>query len=354
MRAWSAGRSFRWPCFPPRLHAFGVVGTGSAASCTEAALNQALSGGGMVTFNCGGGPVTIPITTTKIIALTTTLDGSGQQITLDALGATRHFLTQFSLPAPISLDPAQPDPPQRARRATSGAPFASSSRTRPALHPDRRQRDLREQRVRRGRERRRGRGDLRARGASSTSRTACSPGIGAGNGGAIGQIQARFTIADTVFSGNATNPRVGDGGNGGAIYIDGSNLGALTIQRTIFTGNTATNLGGAIHTYMYGGASAMTIEDATFADNVGHHQRRGHLPHERRPHDHGQHVLGQPRGGPGGRAVGDERGRRHGGGRDQLDLHRQPGHRHPAEQRLGRPRRRDHQQRGVEPRPSRT
>ena len=90
-----------------------------------------------------------------------------------------------------------------------------------------------------------------------------------GNGGAIGQIQARFTIADTVFSGNATNPRVADGGNGGAIYIDGSNLGVLTLQRTVFTGNTATNLGGAIHTYMYGGASAMTIEDTTFADNVG-------------------------------------------------------------------------------------
>ena len=73
-----------------------------------------------------------------------------------------------------------------------------------------------------------------------------------GNGGAIGQIQARFTITDTVFSGNATNRRVASGGNGGAIYIDGSNLGALTLQRTIFTGNTATNLGGAIHTYMYG------------------------------------------------------------------------------------------------------
>jgi uncharacterized repeat protein (TIGR01451 family) len=90
-----------------------------------------------------------------------------------------------------------------------------------------------------------------------------------GNGGAIGQVNARFTIADTLFTGNATNPRVGNGGNGGAIYIDGSNLGGLTIQRTVFSANTATNLGGAIHTYMYGGGSVMIVEDSTFTDNVG-------------------------------------------------------------------------------------
>ncbi len=60
--------------------AAGVVGTGTAASCTDAALNAALAGGGLVTFNCGPAPVTIDITTgtgSKTIAADTTIDGGG-------------------------------------------------------------------------------------------------------------------------------------------------------------------------------------------------------------------------------------------------------------------------------------
>ena len=56
-----------------------VVGVGSAASCTDAALNAALTRGGLVTFNCGG-PATIDIssgTGTKIIAADTMVDGGG-------------------------------------------------------------------------------------------------------------------------------------------------------------------------------------------------------------------------------------------------------------------------------------
>jgi len=51
--------------------AAGVVGTGTAASCTEAALDAALAGGGLVTFECGG-PATIDITA-----------GAGKTITAD-------------------------------------------------------------------------------------------------------------------------------------------------------------------------------------------------------------------------------------------------------------------------------
>src|SRR5688572_4019975 len=39
-----------------------VVGTGTADSCTEAELRSALAAGGVITFNCGASPVTIPIT----------------------------------------------------------------------------------------------------------------------------------------------------------------------------------------------------------------------------------------------------------------------------------------------------
>src|SRR5437667_5022413 len=57
-----------------------VVGTGTSASCTEAALDACLPGGGSfdgtVTFACGGA-ATITVTSTKTINLDTTIDGGG-------------------------------------------------------------------------------------------------------------------------------------------------------------------------------------------------------------------------------------------------------------------------------------
>ena len=49
------------------VRASGVVGNGTPSSCTEAALNTALAGGGSVTFNCGG-PKTILLLKAKTIA----------------------------------------------------------------------------------------------------------------------------------------------------------------------------------------------------------------------------------------------------------------------------------------------
>src|SRR5437867_2899690 len=57
-----------------------VVGTGTSASCTEAALTACLPGGGSfdgtVTFACGGA-ATITITSQKAISANTTIDGGG-------------------------------------------------------------------------------------------------------------------------------------------------------------------------------------------------------------------------------------------------------------------------------------
>ena len=41
-----------------------VVGTGTAASCTFGALQAAVTKGGVITFNCGAGAVTISVTAT--------------------------------------------------------------------------------------------------------------------------------------------------------------------------------------------------------------------------------------------------------------------------------------------------
>lgn len=72
------------------VRADGVVGDGTPASCTEAALDAALAAGGTIEFNCGPAPHTILFTGMKSINLDTTLDGGGL-ITLDGQGAHRLF-----------------------------------------------------------------------------------------------------------------------------------------------------------------------------------------------------------------------------------------------------------------------
>jgi hypothetical protein len=67
-----------------------VVGTGTAASCTEALLSAALTKGGVVTFDCGAAPATITVTAT--IELPTTLDtviDGGNLVTIDGGGSVR-------------------------------------------------------------------------------------------------------------------------------------------------------------------------------------------------------------------------------------------------------------------------
>lgn len=72
-----------------------VVGTGTAASCTETAFDSALLtasvGGGTITFNCGPAPTTIQFSIVKLVTLgNVTIDGANL-ITLNAGNNDRHF-----------------------------------------------------------------------------------------------------------------------------------------------------------------------------------------------------------------------------------------------------------------------
>ncbi len=75
----------------PVAFAAGTVGTGTAASCNEAAFDAALAGWGMVTFDCGPAPVTITFTTTKFIDGNTNLNGGAGLVTLSGGNAVQLF-----------------------------------------------------------------------------------------------------------------------------------------------------------------------------------------------------------------------------------------------------------------------
>lgn len=82
-------------------YAAGVVGDGTPGSCTDAAFTAALLGGGTVTFNCGG-PATILLTSEKVLALDTVIDG-GSVITLTGGLNTRLLSTLTETPPSLEL-----------------------------------------------------------------------------------------------------------------------------------------------------------------------------------------------------------------------------------------------------------
>ena len=72
-----------------------VIGSGSPAGCTSAAVVKAVASGGIITFNCGPNPVTITMTATAKVVNTShqvVLDGGGL-VTLSG-GGKRQILYQ--------------------------------------------------------------------------------------------------------------------------------------------------------------------------------------------------------------------------------------------------------------------
>jgi hypothetical protein len=195
------------------------VGTGTAASCTFAELNAAVTAGGVITFNCGSAPVTIAVTATMNLptGTDTVIDG-GNLVTLDGGKAvqilnfnhanyraneTRVTLQHLALvngkTNPTDLIPMRPAP--------------------------------------------------------------CSQGYDDGQGGALSMLDGNLTVIDCTFT-NDEAAQLGPDTGGGAIYINGSKYGALIVGST-FTNNTASN-GGAVGALN----SPLSVYDSYFAGNV--------------------------------------------------------------------------------------
>jgi hypothetical protein len=261
-----------------------VVGTGSPASCTEAALASAVAGGGIVAFDCGAAPATIAITRTISLPTDrdTVLDGGGR-VTLDGGGLVRildfdhpdyrandRVLTLQHLtlargrasgtrqypPAPAPCSQGFYDGAGGALHVRDGVlhvlDVVFEDNQAAPLGPDV------------------GGGAIHAAGCREVVVVGSTFRNNRGsNGGAIGALNSDLGVYDSTFEGNAATGngansddpsrcsvvdpvtgqhQVGSGGNGGAIAIDGGSDGRDTFCNDRFLGNTAGAgaLGGAL------------------------------------------------------------------------------------------------------------
>lgn len=199
-------------------YAAGVVGDGTPASCTEAALTTALAGGGSVSFNCGG-PITILVLSEKTISQNTIIQGGGV-ITLTGGLATRLF--RVNSPASLTLNGIILD--SAFGVGSDGGAIANS-------------------------------GTLRL----ENSTIQYSQTDNGHSGGAI------FSTGP-VFISNSTL-RNNTGGSGGAIFINFANAAAQISNSTFNnnkTTNTTTGYGGAI---WVGTQANLTVTDSSFLGN---------------------------------------------------------------------------------------
>jgi len=176
-----------------------VVGTGTPASCSFSQLQAAATKGGIITFSCGSGAVTIAVTATLNLPTTknTVIDG-GNKITLDggnAVQILRFYSANF-------------------RANDNGLTLQHitliNGKTAPTL-------------------------------AIPTAPAPCSQGWNDGEGGALYMRDGNLTVIDSIFMNNQGAPLGPDTG-GGAIYVVGSKNGVLIVGST-FSNNAASNAG---------------------------------------------------------------------------------------------------------------
>lgn len=273
------------------------VGSGTADSCTEKALRDALTaakaaGGGTVTFSCGG-KTTIVVSSALAVGSakdkTVVLDGKGE-ITLDGGGKTRILdLDNYTnlVVQRITLangfvaagEPATPNKPSDSGAAIRHPWFGTLKAI-----------DVRfENNKCAGREGEIGGGAVFAGGLTEAIFSGCQfVGNSASNGGGLLNRSSTLTIVDSQFVGNGALS-VGDGqfGNGGGVYVDGMNdkvVGSLNICGTRFEKNTAMTHGSGVFAYFYPG-SASSIRDCSFDGNIfgTAGQGSGALYHEAAP-----------------------------------------------------------------------
>ncbi|WP_322488178.1 choice-of-anchor Q domain-containing protein [Chloroflexus sp.] len=253
-----------WTATPVR--AAGVVGNGTAASCTEAALRTAVAGGGRVTFNCGPQPLTITLSSQLEIRQPTELDGGGPQqggrVTLSGGGRTRIiwlYDTALTIRNLTLID---------GRSAEGGAIRSSGLNSRVFIYNS----------IFRNNDSTAGT-DEEGGGAISMhfgqlhiedSLFEDNRGI---NGGAIYNLRCPITVVRSTFRNNDSSHGgvVANFGFGGAIYNDGAGQAGvgdqIVIRDSIFIGNKARNFGGAVYSYLYY-PDRSEIERSFFADNI--------------------------------------------------------------------------------------
>jgi hypothetical protein len=269
-----------------------VVGDGTAPSCTSQAVVDAVARGGIITFNCGPEPVTIPMSATAKVVNTSplvVLDGGGT-VTLSGQGQRRILYMNTCDPAQIWTT-SHCQNQEQPQLVIQGLTFTQGDSTGDVTEgggggavfvrggqltvldsafvgnrcdptgPDLGGAGLRVLSQYEGRP------VVVAR--SRFEGNVCSNGAGISSIGVSWRIFAStFTRNDAIGNGaNPSRPGTPGGGSGGAIYLDGNRF-TLELFGTTITDNTANEGGGAIFFVSNDRSGELHITSSTLQRNL--------------------------------------------------------------------------------------
>lgn len=274
-----------------------VVGNGTPASCTSAAVVTAVARGGIITFDCGPDPITITMTATAKVVNNTgpeiVIDGGGK-VTLSGGGTRRILYMNTCDQAQVwttSHCQNQDHPRLTVQNLTftdgnsigqtvdgggGGAIFVRGGRFKvvnsrffknrcESTGPDIGGAAIRVLSQYQGQP---------VYVVNSTFGGANGWGNTCSNGGAISSIGVSWVVLNSVMSwntvtGNGANPQrpgTPGGGSGGAIYMDGNEM-SLRVAGTVIEDNHANEGGGAIFFVSNNRTGTLRIEDSTLRRN---------------------------------------------------------------------------------------
>jgi hypothetical protein len=247
-----------------------TVGDGTAASCTQAALQAALSAGGTIVFACGSSPVTIPVSSTLMVSAETVLDGGGT-VTLDGGGTARILYLDSDYNTPTPRLTVQRLSFKNGKSAATGDDTAQGgaaiyrdggSLTVIDSHFEANNAPLTGQDVAGGAIYGFGGGETVIVGSTFTNNRAS-------DGGAVGSLNGDVTIINSTFTGNTatgTDGNPGNGGCGGALYMDGADERA-SLCGVVMRDNKAGAIGGAVFRVSNTHTGSFAIDRSTFDAN---------------------------------------------------------------------------------------
>ena len=270
-----------------------VIGGGTPAGCTSAAVVRAVAEGGIITFNCGQKPVTITMTATAKVVNTShwvVLDGGGK-VTLSGGGKIRILYMNTCDPKQkyttndcweqqwpelvvqnMTFEHAYSDVRETATSSYGGgAIFDEGGQLKvvnSAFLDNRCYKDGPDL----------GGAAIRAVGMYMKTPIYITndtfTGNSCSNGAALSGLYASFYVINSLMTDNkatgwGANPAANGtpgGGSGGAIYTDGDGYN-LTIDGTAITGNTAPEGGGAIFFVVDADGGTLRIEYSALHHN---------------------------------------------------------------------------------------
>jgi hypothetical protein len=278
-------------------HPTRVIGDGTAATCTSAAVVEAVAAGGIITFDCGPEPVTITMEATAKVRNDTgpeiVIDGGGK-VTLSG-GGRRRILYMNTCDEAQVFTTSHCQDQDHPRLTVQNLTFADGNATGETVEGG-------------------GGGAIFVRGGrvkvvnSQFLRNACDPagpdvggaavrvlsqsqglpvyvvqstfggapgqGGSCSNGGALSSIGVSWVVLNSLFThneaiGNGANPARGGtpgGGSGGAIYTDGNRF-TVTLAGTRIEDNHANEGGGAVFFVSNDRSGTMTIDASSLRHN---------------------------------------------------------------------------------------